>query len=64
MNDKTDLHKLLQKVKGGTGRGDSMRDFYNDIIDAYNSGVLEKKDFLRIMGAVSNRDPNYGKQRS
>jgi hypothetical protein len=44
---------LLNKVKSGNKQGQSMDDFYNDVMDAYVDGRLEQKDFERIMKEVS-----------
>lgn len=44
---------LLNKVKKGNQEGNSMNDFYNDVMDAYINGKLEKKDYERIMKEVS-----------
>jgi len=43
---------LLNKVKNGNQKQESVYDFYNDVMDAYNNGELEKKDFERIMKEV------------
>ena len=44
---------LLNKVKSGNKQGQSMDDFYNDVMDTYVDGRLEQKDFERIMKEVS-----------
>jgi flagellar motor component MotA len=47
---------LLNKVKMGNKQGQSMDDFYNDVMDAYVDGRLEQKDFERIMKEVSSHE--------
>ena len=46
--------ELLEKIKEGDKNGDSTQDFFNDIIDAYNKGILDKADFIRVMRETSN----------
>ena len=48
-----DYKSLLNKVQKGNKKGDSMDDFYNDVIDAYLDNKLEKKDFEKIIKTVS-----------
>jgi hypothetical protein len=43
---------LLNKIKKANLEGESENDFYNDVMDAYNDGEIEKKDFERIMKEV------------
>lgn len=44
---------LLNKVENGNRKGESINDFYDNVMDAYINGELEKKDFERIMKEVS-----------
>jgi len=54
MTNIRDYENLLRKVKIGNYKLESMKDFYNDVLDAYLEGKLEQKDFNRIMKEVSD----------
>ena len=53
--------ELLKEINDSRQSNDYTKDdFLNDILDAYNKGVLEKQDFATIMDiCVNNKHEEY-----
>ena len=46
------FQQLLNKVEVGNKNGASMENFYNDVMDAYNQGILDKSEMIRVISKV------------